>query len=179
MRASDTHADGKIYLKIVFLERGGGQTDDPDPILHLQKKSWLFWWNGWYLTLGEKADLTSSSQEPSRSWGAPASLITTPLERLRLKGWNQRPLSAHMAVKTTLHLQNSVVARKQEWSSNLVLLGWSSRLTFPLEGILEVIMFKTTIRIIIITINVDDIFYYYSNDLQFQEYINKMIAQAV
>lgn len=38
---------------------------------------------------------------------------------------------------------------------------------------------KTTIRIIIITINVDDIFYYYSNDLQFQEDINKMIAQAV
>lgn len=125
--------------------------------------------------------LTSSSQEPSRSWGAPASLITTPLERLRLKVWNQRPLSAHMAVKTTLNLQNSVVAKRQDWSRKLVLLGWSYRLTFPLQGILEVmlnkIINKTTIRIIII--GVVDIFSYYPNDLLFQECIIKMIAQTI
>lgn len=127
--------------------------------------------------------LTSSSQEPSRSWGPPASLITTPLERLRLKVWNQRPLSAHMAVKTTLNLQNSVVAKRQDWSRKLVLLGWSYRLTFPLQGILEVIMLnkiinKTTIRIIII-FGVVDIFSYYSNDLLFQECIIKMITQTI
>lgn len=129
----------------------------------------------------EGLGLTSSSQEPSRSWGAPASLITTPLERLRLKVWNQRPLSAHMAVKTTLNLQNSVVAKRQDWSRKLVLLGWSYRLTFPLQGILEVIMLnkiinKTTIRIIII--GVVDIFSY-SNDLLFLECIIKMTAQTI
>lgn len=144
MRASDTHADGQNLFKNCFLGgRGANWWPRSDPTPAKKKKKLVILVERLVFdTGGEKADLTSSSQEPSRSWGAPASLITTPLERLRLKGWNQRPLSAHMAVKTTLHLQNSVVARKQEWSSNLVLLGWSSRLTFPLEGILEVIMFN-------------------------------------
>lgn len=68
-----------------------------------------------------------------------------------------------MAVKTTLHLQNSVVARRQDWRRKLVLLGWSYRLTFPLEGIFGVITLsnnKKRYRIImIIIIDVVDIFF--------------------
>lgn len=87
-----------------------------------------------------------------------------------------------MAVKTTLHLQNSVVARRQDWSSTLVLLGWSYRLTFPPEGILEVIVLnkitnKATTRIIIIII-IDVDFFSYSNDL-FQQFIFKMIVKTI
>lgn len=40
-------------------------------------------------------------------------------------------------LKTTLHLQKSVEARRTDWRRKLVVLGWSYRLAFPLGGALN------------------------------------------